>query len=111
VAGLAVALTGGVLAVAPVAAQQAAVTTSPSVVEVKTLSGRADLVTGGDALMEVSVPAGVTPTDVRVDVDGRDVTGMFRQQGSVLRGWSAGWRSARTRSAPCCPTAGARRWP
>src|SRR4051794_23374799 len=39
--------------------------------EIRTLSNRADLISGGDALVEVS-PAGAT-----VDVDGRDVTSAF----------------------------------
>jgi hypothetical protein len=39
--------------------------------EIKVLSNRADLISGGDALVEV------TPAGARVDVDGRDVTGDF----------------------------------
>jgi hypothetical protein len=85
IAGLAVALTGGVLAVGPVAAQQAPAA-APSVVEVETLSGRADLITGGDALVEVRVPAGTPATAAKVFAGDRDVTAAFRQQGSALRG-------------------------
>jgi hypothetical protein len=41
------------------------------------LSNRADLISGGDALVEVHLPRGVSPSSVRVDVDGRDVTSSF----------------------------------
>ncbi|HZN85720.1 MAG TPA: DUF6351 family protein [Burkholderiales bacterium] len=43
----------------------------------QTLSNRADLISGGDALVEVLLPADVAPASVRVSVDGRDVTGAF----------------------------------
>ena len=45
--------------------------------DVKVLSNRADLISGGDALVEVIVPTGVAASSVRVDVDGRDVTSSF----------------------------------
>lgn len=45
--------------------------------QIKVLSNRADLVSGGDALVEVVLPSGGTPENVRVDVDGRDVTSAF----------------------------------
>lgn len=41
------------------------------------LSNRADLVSGGDALVHVTLPAGADAAAVRVDVDGRDVTDAF----------------------------------
>jgi len=44
---------------------------------IKVLSNRADLVSGGDALVEVVVPAKSNPSRVKVDVDGRDVTSVF----------------------------------
>ena len=43
----------------------------------KTLSNRADLVSGGSALMEVQLPAGADPSMLRVDVGGIDVTAAF----------------------------------
>jgi hypothetical protein len=46
-------------------------------VGIKVLSNRADLISGGDALAEVLVPAGVDPATVKLDVDGRDVTSSF----------------------------------
>jgi hypothetical protein len=46
-------------------------------VRIDVLSNRADLVAGGDALVEVVLPPGTRPADVRVDDDGRDVTPAF----------------------------------
>src|SRR5438552_17662614 len=45
--------------------------------DIKVLSNRADVISGGDALVEIVLPAGVDPASVRVDVDGRDVTAAF----------------------------------
>lgn len=45
--------------------------------EVRVVSNRADLISGGDALVDVSLPVGAQASDVRVDVDGRDVTNAF----------------------------------
>ena len=42
-----------------------------------TLSNRADLVSGGTALVEVKVPTGFTATSLKVDRDGTDVTAAF----------------------------------
>lgn len=47
------------------------------VVVIRDLSDRADVVSGGDALVEVVVPPGVDPSSARVDSDGRDVTAAF----------------------------------
>src|SRR4051794_37867210 len=44
---------------------------------VKVLSNRADLVSGGDALVQIAPPVGVDPAHVRADLDGRDVTDAF----------------------------------
>lgn len=44
---------------------------------IKVLSNRADLISGGDALVEVLLPAGVDSSAVKVDLDGRDVTSQF----------------------------------
>ena len=46
-------------------------------VEIKTLSNRADLVSGGDAMIEVLVPSGSLTSGLRVAVGGRDVTSAF----------------------------------
>jgi hypothetical protein len=54
-------------------------------VRLDVLSSRADLVSAGDALVEVVLPAGTSATGLRVDVDGRDVSDAFalRREGSV----------------------------
>jgi len=46
--------------------------------EIRTLSNRADLISGGDALVEVSVPRNVPLQQVRLLLNGRDVTASFR---------------------------------
>ena len=46
--------------------------------EIRTLSTRPDTVSGGDVLVQVDVPSSVRLTDVRVTLNGRDVTGAFR---------------------------------
>ena len=53
---------------------------------VRVLSNRADLVSGGDALVEVVLPEGADPSQVSVDVDGTDVSDAFalRADGRVL---------------------------
>ena len=47
--------------------------------EIVVLSNRADLISGGEALVEIRLPAKARakPQDVRIDVDGRDVTSSF----------------------------------
>ena len=45
--------------------------------QIRVLSNRADLVSGGDALVEIVWPGGLPPASVRVDVNGRDVTEAF----------------------------------
>lgn len=45
--------------------------------EVTVLSTRADLVTGGDALVQIALPGGASATGLNVTVDGRDVTDAF----------------------------------
>ena len=50
----------------------------PAGTALKTISTRADLVSGGSALVEVTLPAGVTSAaSLRVDRDGTDVTSAF----------------------------------
>ena len=50
----------------------------PGDVRIEVLSGRGDLVTGGDALLRIVLPAGATADGLKVDDDGRDVTAAFR---------------------------------
>ena len=45
--------------------------------EIKVLSTRADMVTDGDALVEIAIPAGVDASGLSVSVDGRDISGAF----------------------------------
>jgi Tannase-like family of unknown function (DUF6351) len=49
-------------------------------VEIKVLSNRADLVSGGDALVEVVLPKAAAVDALHVDVDGRDVSSAFKQR-------------------------------
>ena len=76
-------------------------TPSPGL-SVQVLSGRADLVSGGDALVQVVLPNGVRAATV--DVNGRDVTRQFahRQNGSfegLLTGLALGRNDVRARIA------------
>src|SRR5262245_34255948 len=50
--------------------------------EIRTLSNRADLISGGDALVEVRVPRHVDLDDVVVSLDGRDITAAFARSPS-----------------------------
>jgi len=59
------------IAAAPCAAE-------PLVIEV--LSNRRDLISGGDALVEVVLPRDVTPGQVSVELNGRDVTRRFAER-------------------------------
>ena len=45
--------------------------------EIKVLSNRADLVSGGDALVQIVIPPDVTASDVHVTLNGSDVTSAF----------------------------------
>jgi hypothetical protein len=52
----------------------------PAAVQIRTLSNRADLVSGGDALVEVVPPAGTDATGLSVRVGSRDVTSAFAKR-------------------------------
>src|SRR5881396_313513 len=64
----------------------------PSNFEIVTLSNRADLISGGDALIEVRVPKGVPLNGVRLSLNGHDVTGAFTANAAArtLRGLVSG---------------------
>src|SRR6266513_2411003 len=64
----------------------------PSNFEIVTLSNRADLISGGDALVEVRVPKNVPPNGVRLSLNGHDVTGAFTANAAArtLRGLVSG---------------------
>src|SRR5438874_11173656 len=60
---------------------------------IRVLSNRADLVSGDDALVEITAPAGTSPGDLTLDVDGRDVTSAFGdKEGRRLVGLVTGLR-------------------
>lgn len=70
--------------------------------EIRTLSNRADLISGGNAFVEVVLPSDVDPAKIRVDDDGRDVTSAFavRSDGrflGVVTGLAAGENVLRAR--------------
>ena len=55
--------------------------------ELNVLSNRADLISGGDALVQVVLPGRVDPSTVRVMLNGRDVTSAFAvRAGGAFRG-------------------------
>jgi hypothetical protein len=58
--------------------------------EIVTLSNRADLISGGDALVEVRVPKGVALNRVKVRLNGSDITSSFTPYGRALRGLVVG---------------------
>src|SRR6266478_1711837 len=60
----------------------------PSNFEIVSLSTRADLTSGGDALLEVRVPKSVPLNQVRLSLNGHDVTGAFTANAAArtLRG-------------------------
>ena len=53
-------------------------TRSAAQIEVRTLSTRPDLVTGGDVLVQLSLPPGTAADSVSVTLNGRDITSAFR---------------------------------
>ena len=68
---------GSLLAPAATASGSPTATTASSSVTIRVLSTRADLVSGGDALVGVFLPRGVDTSRVRVTVGSRNITGQF----------------------------------
>src|SRR5882724_5246458 len=64
----------------------------PSNFEIVSLSNRADLISGSDALLEVRVPKSVALSKVRLSLNGHDVTGAFTANAAArtLRGVVSG---------------------
>jgi hypothetical protein len=62
-----------------------AVAAAPGLV-INVVSNRADLVSGGDALLEIVVPSDISPAHVRVSLNGADVSGAFavRENGRFM---------------------------
>jgi hypothetical protein len=64
--------------------------------DIKILSSRPDLVSGGDALVEVKAPAGVTLSQIRLTLNGKDVTAKLTETADgrsfrgVINGMSVG---------------------
>lgn len=54
-------------------------------IKIRVLSTRADMVSDGDAYVEITLPAGVAASALNVDVDGKDVTQVFalRENGKI----------------------------
>src|SRR5258705_10906918 len=50
---------------------------STQAIRIDVLSNRADLISGGDALVAIDLPVGTQPDEVSVSANGRDVTGAF----------------------------------
>jgi len=48
--------------------------------EIRTLSTRADMVSGGDALIEIVPPPGTDSSGLTVQLDGRDITAAFAKR-------------------------------
>ena len=65
---------------------------APSSIQIVSLSNRADLISGGDAFIEVRVPTSVALNKVRLSLNGHDVTGAFTANATVrtLRGVVSG---------------------
>ena len=68
------ALCGALLAAVPAEAR-------PAVPRIQVLSNRADLVSGGDAYVRVTLPRGVRPSRLRLTAGRRNVTGVLERMG------------------------------
>src|SRR3954453_746774 len=73
---LSVVLTATALA-APVVARSVTARSASASPTISVLSNRADLISGGEALVAASVPAGTDPAQVKVELGTRDVTNQF----------------------------------
>ena len=72
----------GVVLAAAVAALLAACggSNSSPPLEIRTVNNRADLVSGGDAMVEIVLPEGADTAGLKVDVAGRDVSSAFARR-------------------------------
>ena len=70
---------------------------TPQNFEIRTLSNRADLISGGDALVEVSVPSNLQFSKVRLLLNGEDVTASFKVDAAsrTMRGVLTGLANGR----------------
>lgn len=84
-------LTLGLLSGVMLVSHFAPVVAAPSAPEIAVLSGRADLVTGGNALVEITLPPGTSADGLRVSLNGGDITDAFTATaGSHYRGLAKG---------------------
>ncbi len=79
-------ISAAVVAAAALIAFSAGPALAADEIKVKVVSNRADLISAGDALVELVLPAGTTLEDVTVTDDGDDVTGEFalRPNGRIM---------------------------
>ena len=69
--------------------------------QILVLSNRADLISGGDALVEVVLPDKTDPASVKVTLNGSDITSAFAVRATAsTKASSPASRSARTSSRP-----------
>ena len=66
-----------IAACAALASVSPALAVGPKRMKIVVLSNRADLISGGDALVEVVLPADIDATKVRVTLNGGDITSTF----------------------------------
>ena len=71
-------ITTALLAVGVCMASVAAQGPADAPLEIRTLSAKAELVSGGDVLVQIAGPAGLTAENITVRLDGRDVTSSFK---------------------------------
>jgi hypothetical protein len=101
----ALALAAGSLIAAPALSQSAA-TAAQGKIEVKVLSSRYDLVSGGDALVEIKASEGAKASELKLSLNGRELLTplKFDQPSNTLRGLvkgldtGANWLQVRTPS-------------
>ena len=85
-AAVAAALVAGTVFAAPASAALDAAPAGAEAVEIRVLSNRADLVSGGDALVEIVLGAGTNPENLIVTAAGRDLSDAFaaRADGRII---------------------------
>ena len=73
---------------------------------IRTLGNRADLISDGDALVEVQVPHNVRLDRVKVTLNGKDVTASFTANAAqqTLRGVVKGLQVGKSTNWPCSPS-------
>lgn len=67
----------------PDSAEESGGTEDQPALRLKSLSGRADTISGGDALVEIQVPVGTDMSTLAVTLNARDVTDRFASAGTV----------------------------